>query len=781
MRKLIENFLWAGAFLLTLQSAWGFSLAGPIANNDDNWQTIDIGYGFNDPVAPKDIYEEYRPVVPVMYYASDASFISYFGSSGLTNIDAAFAILNGVMCGQTNTPVYLYSPTNGVTMSANGAIGGTILTLGSSNSLDSYNPSLSDFSFDSMQYNYTAQALGLLDIKTYVLHSVVLQLGLADPDRYVWALHNRLVNPLGLQNPLCPQDVEYTVVQRNFDVSQSPPYSSLINGSLYTYFIKENCGFDPAVPWSARTFPEPADPFATRYSAVTSGGLLRPFALQFGSFYTGLTWDDVAGLRYLLSTNNINWEATAPSGGVLLSTNVGAQQLLITSNLTTLVTASMTNDPVTLAAMFPGLSVVGLATNYSLGWITNYTAYYTNYIGSPYGTPPQLVYATSVTPTLVTTYVNAFLNVVTNHYYPNTVNQIMSVTVTNAIGAPYGSPLVTYVTYQTVVLTNVSSGDYYLVPANSAGYKINSVILTNPVITTNVIVSALSSSNSYSFTQSIVNYSTNYWMLVQPLNVSSTTPVPALRRGVGRVQFISASYDSILGQFFQPLTNNYSMVMITNSQPITEYYQRVVTRPDFLFQAADLSVPNANFPFGQQEYTVTTPNFDQSTIINNLAGPGTIPPGANLTFNKTLNSLYVNGSLNNYNLSTNAFLNIDTQSVLDGFWASFDGSTNYPVVYPSTASIASLMNQIVIQVTPSTPPDATNGVPYTVTFQAAGGVGPYTWSGPNVSTTVPGLSFDVATATLSGTPVAVGTFNFTLQVTDSANRSVNLNYSITIH
>jgi len=778
MRKLIENIFVAGALLLVLPSAWGFALSGPIGNNDDNWQTITIGYGANDSVAPKDIYEEYRPVVPVMYYASDATFISYFGAYGLTNIDAAFAILNGVMCGQTNTPVYLYSPTNGITLSANGIAGGTPLTLNSANSLDSYSATLSDFPFDSQQVNYTAESLYLWDVKSFVLHEVVGELGLADPDRYVWTLHNRFPNP-ALLAPVCPQDEEYLVVQRNFDVTQNFPYSAFINNSLYTFYISENCG-SGVQPWSAKTFPEPVDPFATRNTAVASGGLLRLTGMNWGSYYTGLTWDDVAGLRYLLSTNNIYYEATAPSGSVLLSTNLGAQKLLITSDLGTLIAASKTNDPVTLQTLFPGLSAIGLATNYSLGWITNYTAYFTNYIGSPYGTPPQLVFVTNLTPTLLTTYVTAFANVVTNHYYTNTVTKVMTVSVTNQIGAPYGSPLVTNVTYKTAILTNVASGDYYLILAGLAGYKIDSILLTNPVITTNIILSATNAVSGYSFSQSLLTYTTNYWLLVQPLNVSSTTPGPALRRGVGRVQFISASYDSILGQFFQPLTNTYSMVMITNSQQVTEYYQRVVTGPDFLFQTADLTVPNGGFPYGSQLYNVTAPNFDQSTIINNLAGPGTIVPGAQITFNKNINSLYLNGSLNVYGYSTNAFLNIDTQAPLDGFWGSFDGSTNYPVVYPSTASIAGLMNQVLIQVTPAAVPDATNGVPYSATFSVAGGQPPYVWAS-TVSAQVPGLNFNAATATVSGTPLYAGMFNFTVQVTDSANRVVSLNYPITIH
>jgi hypothetical protein len=46
---------------------------------------------------------------------------------------------------------------------------------------------------------------------------------------------------------------------------------------------------------------DPSVPFGT-YTAVADNGL------NVGSFYTGLTSDDVGGLRYLFSTNNVNYE-----------------------------------------------------------------------------------------------------------------------------------------------------------------------------------------------------------------------------------------------------------------------------------------------------------------------------------------------------------------------------------------------------------------------------------------------------------------------------------------
>ena len=152
--------------------------------------------------------------------------------------------------------------------------------------------------------------------------------------------------------------------------------------------------------------------------------------------------------------------------------------------------------------------------------------------------------------------------------------------------------------------------------------------------------------------------------------------------------------------------------------------------------------------------------------------------------------MYANGSLNFFLLTTNGFLNeytggnfFGTSNRLSAIaWASFDGSTNDPVVYPNGTSIANVVNQLFMQVTPSTVPDGTVGAAYTpVTFTATGGQLPYTWAAPNLSGLVPGMSFDASTATLSGTPTATGTFTFTVQLTDAVNRTVSLNYSITIH
>jgi hypothetical protein len=819
MRKFIENIFLAGAFLTMLQSARGFSLAGPVGNADDAWQTITIDYGFNDPVAPKDIYEEYRPVVPVMYYACDASFLSYYGDTGLTNVDAAFGILNGALCGLTNTPVFLYTPTNGVTLPGNGQPGGVPVTLTAANTVDRYSADLSEFPLENQQQNYTAGTLGLMDIKSYVLHDVVLELGLADSPRYVWTLHDRLPNP-AVKNPICPTDEEYLVVQRNYDVNptQNYPYSSYINGTLYYLKkIEENCG-DPnaGVPWMAATEPVSADGAGGAFPPVTAGGLVEG-DLNVGSYYTSLTRDDAAGFRYLLSSNNVNWEATAPSGGQLftITTNSSAPQVFPAGSgagtnatgtnaigfyyydgtygygdLAAFLSFARTNNQATLQAAYPGVDVSGVDTS----WVeaTNVTYVYEPApVGSEYGSPPKLVPV--YTPYYQFIYNYAFANVFTNHYSTNGIALMQTVSANSQIGSPYGSGTLTT---NTVKLKNQTSGDFFVLPPfydkvcplDIVSTGIHTVVATTNLLntaTTNILNTTSTNSVGTNYTSLVysVTYFTNYQYVIDPVTCSqSATNTPALRRGVGRVAFIRANYDSLMGQFFEPLTNYYSMVKIVGSQPVTEYYERVVTTPDFLFQAQDLTVTTPPyFPYGYAA-TYTTPKFDTSAITTQLAGPGTIVPGTTIVFNKNENLLYWAQSLGYFNIPTNQFLNSTNLAQMDG-WGSFDGSTNYPVYYPDSAGIANLMNQIVIQAAPAPASlNGTNGQPYSVTFTVSGGQPPYTLAAPGLS--VPGLGFvqgSPTSGTLSGTPTVTTTFNFTLQVTDSANRVVSLNYPITIH
>jgi hypothetical protein len=77
-------------------------------------------------------------------------------------------------------------------------------------------------------------------------------------------------------------------------------------------------------------------------------------------------------------------------------------------------------------------------------------------------------------------------------------------------------------------------------------------------------------------------------------------------------------------------------------------------------------------------------------------------------------------------------------------------------------------------------PLASTAAIYTQPFTAAGGAPPYaTWS--VISGTLPGgLNLNPSTGLLTGTPTATGTFNFTLQVTDSQNNNSSAPFTMTV-
>ncbi|MFZ0829363.1 MAG: Ig domain-containing protein [Verrucomicrobiia bacterium] len=774
MQQVIKRFLCISGLLLAWQASWAFSLLGPIGNggpDGDAWQIPIIGYGLpGDVGAPKNIGEEYRRNTAVMFYAYDANFLDYFGSNGVAAVDSALTILNSVF---TNNP-------------AGAKIG-----------LDGYSASLSEFPLNSQSINYTAQDLRLLDLKSVALAEMLEQLALAEPERYAWTLHDRHLPAGGT----CPLNEEYLVVQRNFDITASPlnqiQYSPYVNGTLYTYAIVETCtGPNPL----AVTVPLAQDPFAPTFTAVA--GLLD--GLNFGGFYTGLTRDDVAGLRYLLTTNNVNWE-NAASGSLLEFTNFSnnAQQTLYTADLGTLLTTAQTNSPAALATLFPGVIVAGYSNYFTVASNPIVVAYFTNFPGSPVGSPPSLViYTNGYTYTPVTNYSYSFANLVlttnwfANSYRTNTTATLMTVTTGTQNGAPVGSPLVTKTNFTSITFPNMPSGDYFLIPPGSCGFNLFSpqppgFPIQEVTSTTNLLVATINPQGFF-YSQSLVTYATNHIFIVNPCTlVSNATGV---YQGIEKIQFVNASFDSLIGQYFQPVTNVYFMITVTNSQPQRQTFQRVVTTPDILFSALDLASPNPPVAeIGAALFERSFPNWDQNNILPNLAGPGTINPfgGTNIviSFDK-VGDIFGQVGLASANLGTNGFLSQLNQIPLLA-WGSFDSSTNDPVVYPNGTSIQNLENMMLIQITLTNVlantaltslPNGTNGVPYpTVMFIASGGAFNYSsfnWSALGLP---PGLVL-AANGTISGTPTGAqpGTYDITLVFTDALGRSVQWTYPIII-
>ena len=740
-------------------SASAFAFYGP----PESWQTGTIGYEtvfYTGPVTiypsgggifllgddfayhPHNLGEEFRWNNPVLYYSFDQSFLDYFGASGVAAVDAAMAVFNNL----TN--------------------------------VSAYSADLHEFPLEESHFNYTASALHLFDLKSTVMELLIERLGLADPERWAWCLRLKALLP----NQACPNYV-FQTIQRNFDPVTWEP-SQYVNGNLFTYEILQVCppdtrgDFGDAIEFLV-------DPDGTTFSALATPKVRVPDLNFYGLFHTGLTRDDIGGLRYLYATNNMNIEG-AGTNTVTFVTDTNTIQLLFTSNLTMLAAQALTNNPAALQALYPNLSIASTTSIFTNIYLTNITAYFTNYPFDPIGTPPHLAFVTNRTLTVQTWFHYTFNNVVTFqlingvwtavplpdivfHTGPAWIT-VQTTTVTNMPYAPVGDPPVTNTTTFTY-LTNQVAGEYFIVPTNLCGIVVAAFQATLLILDTNVVASATNApvgfTNSQAFTQVVIDYFTNNAYLINPILCLTNTI--ALRQGIEKVTFIRRDFDSLLGQFFGPVTNNYTLTAVTNSHLFPQRVQRVVTQPDILFSAADITAGII--------LTVNraAPGFDLTGQQPNLVGPGNLRGPMQFQFNK-VGPIYLNGQYP---------LFVDQQGgVLYFTWASFDATTNAPVIYPSGASIAYLENQVLIQISPPYLPDGTIAMAYTAQLQTSAATpnwqAPFTWSlAPASPGLPPGLSVS-ANGLISGTPVQVGFYNFVIQATDAVGRTTQQSYVINV-
>lgn len=764
MLRLLMRFSWIGCLALSLQSSWGFALLGP---NNEAWQTPEIGYNPNPywdtlPTGPKNIGEGYRRNTPTLYYTCDATFLKFFGAVGASAIDSACEVFNGL----TN--------------------------------VSSYSRDLSEFPLAVTRENYRAGALNLLDIKSTTMHMLIEQLGLAEPERFVWTLHGRW----HVGSAPCPAGQRYWVVQRNFDPVMSPldqfQNSSYVNGARYSYWVYEACDTDlPEPPMTADAFEFSVDPLDFSFTAVAGIGDRSGFGianftsaarLAVGRYFIGLTRDDVGGLRYLLRTNNMAYETAGPGAFTMVTNKVA--QLLFTSDLNQLAAAALTNDATALAALYPGL--VSISSNYFANVrTTNYTAYLTNFPWDPAGSPATLVFSSNVTVTVGTFYAHNFLNVVIPTNTPNGWTYVPLTTIpapsrtlvsvlTTVIGTannpwgPVGSTTVT--TNYTLVnfYTNMVKGDFFILSGTQCDVALIKAQLTNTIFTTNLLFSAAivgASSNTIGtleVDESLITSFKQRVFVTYPIDCSAANV--AMQQGIERIKFVRHDYDSLLGRYITPITNFYTINAITNSGLLPQRIMRVVTVPDILFDAQDLTGVG-----GTHSDWARSISFDTTQVDPGLAGPGTITSPTVITFDKS-GPLYFNYSPNAYFLDS-----AEAGQLTVLIWGSFDGSTNLPTVYPNGTSLAMLENQVLIQISPSTLPNASVGHSYSSQFVVTGGVAPYSWSLSPGSAGLPSGITLSSSGLLSGTPTHTGTFDFVVRLTDAGGRTVDRGCALTIN
>ena len=736
---------------LGVQHANAAAFIGPFEDFQVQVLTYRVG---GDLGGPHNVGEEFRRNTPVMYYAMNANFLDYFGANGSNAIVQAFDIMNGL----TN--------------------------------VSSYTGDLSEFPMETFGANYLAQALELTDLKSVALSLIVENMGLAEPDRYTWCLHDREMG-----TP-CPAAGLYTVIKRNFDPAFTTTDllqpTSYVNGTLYTYFIQEFCTGTPFLADAVEL--GSADPLANTFTAVAAFG----FDLS-GGFYTGLTRDDVGGLRYLLRAGNMNIEAAGTNALTFITNN--APQLLFTSNLTELVSAALTNNAVTLSALFPGLQIGETVSFFTNVVTTNFITFLTNYPADPYGTTRSVTVGI-VTTNIQTWFNHQFLNV----YATPTIQFVNNLSPTLVPGHVASSNLVTVLTtnislsacppgspYTGLPCTNISltsfwtngiAGNYFILPSNLCSVALISTQLIQNISVTNATVVATNAAGTInafgeSFSRTTFYTYNQYVYVVKPVVCPANSV--GLRQGVERIRFEKRDYDSLLNRFFYPVTNTYVLKTVTNNTLFPQTVQRVILDPDYLITAADLAESTPGNNLIGAGLAARSLSYDANNANPNLAGPGILPPGNVFTFNK-VGPIYFNPGVFFFTTTNTAYSEATHSQIL--IWGSFDATTNAPVVYPNGTDLTNLESQVFITLSPITPAlaAAAVGVNYSNIFTVvSGATPPYTWSVPfGTPALPPGLILNFSTGVISGTPTVAGTYDFEIRMNDAAGRYVQRPYAITI-
>ena len=221
------------------------------------------------------------------------------------------------------------------------------------------------------------------------------------------------------------------MVQRNFNPTNYE-YSSYVNGTLYDYAIVEGCTTTPIVALAVPFIVNPNDFTFTAWwlREWTASGHAQDFP---GQYYTGLTRDDLGGLRYLMATNRINVETVVPGVQQLVTNPV--PQILVTSNLALFYAQTLTNSPAALTAIYTNLIITSTNFAFSNVVTTNVTAVLSQPPAAPAGSI-AITLVTNFTTNVQPIFFYTFGNLVIYTNFP----QSFVTTQTTSIGAKPPAP-----------------------------------------------------------------------------------------------------------------------------------------------------------------------------------------------------------------------------------------------------------------------------------------------------------------------------------------------------
>ena len=281
MFRPLSGLLVAAALLAPMHQAQAFSILGSNAT----WMVAAVGYNSGiDIGGPMFIGEGYRWNVPVLTYAFDDSFLTYYGSNGVVAVESAMKILNNVPAA------------------------------------DSMSESMNEFPTYTLRHNNSAAALGLLDVKTTALSWMLTRIGVGAPERWVYSLRQFFTDPANIQH--------FSVLNPNYD-PVTYQQTSVINGTQFTYRIQR---YLPGDNYTTVNFPvdtaAPAFTTAAYYwqsfvPFFQQGGSL---AFAPGTYFPNITREEFASIKYLYRTKNYAVETLLPDvvGGTISGLSVGA-------------------------------------------------------------------------------------------------------------------------------------------------------------------------------------------------------------------------------------------------------------------------------------------------------------------------------------------------------------------------------------------------------------------------------------------------------------------------
>ncbi|AGG87399.1 putative Ig domain-containing protein [Rhodanobacter denitrificans] len=173
---------------------------------------------------------------------------------------------------------------------------------------------------------------------------------------------------------------------------------------------------------------------------------------------------------------------------------------------------------------------------------------------------------------------------------------------------------------------------------------------------------------------------------------------------------------------------------------------------------------------GSQAYTFTV------AVPTITLSPGILPaPAVGVAYNQTITASEGQPATFTYNVSSGALpigLSLDVNSGVMSGTPTAAGTYNFTITatdgsgFTGSQAYSVTVGAGTVVLDPGALANATAETPYTHAFTASGGTAPYTYS--VVAGTLPsGLALS-STGTLSGTPTAAGSFNFTLRATDSS-------------